>query len=120
LSFEIPIEDSENIVVCKVVWDGDLYEGSASVIAMPGHEGTAQNLTDMIITRNDLRDVRYRSEGEKFTVGGWKSYEGVVGALRTILPSLGLQIGHIGGDAPSLGRGRTDEITFNEQQGGIE
>ena len=120
MSFEIPIVNPDGIAVCTVVWDGDLYVGVFSIIPITGNEAVARNLSNMILTRSDLRDVKYRSDGDKFTVNGWKSYEGVIGALRTVLPSLGLQIGHIGGDKPSLGNERASEIAFNEQHGGIE
>jgi hypothetical protein len=120
LSYRIPINSDEVVGICSVDWDGDLYSGEATVVPVPGHEGVAANLRDMIAMRQDLRDVIYRSDGEKFTVRGWSSYEGTVGALRTITPSLGLHIGHIGGDIPPADKTRVDEIIFNQAQGGVE
>lgn len=120
MSFEIPIETHDEEPVCKVIWDGELYSGNAIVVEIPGKEQDAQNLRDMIFSRQDLREVKYRSEGDKATIKGWQAYEGVVGALRTILPALGFQIGHIGGDMPALGRQRTNEVVFNNEQEGIE
>jgi len=43
-----------------------------------------------------------------------------VSALRIILPSLGLRIGHIAGNTPPLGKDRAEEIKFNEEEKGIE
>lgn len=120
MPFEIPIETIEQESVCKVVWDGELYDGVATVVAVPGRETDAANLRGMIVQRQDLMQVSYRSEGDKPSVKGWKAYEGVVGALRTILPSLGFQIGHIGGDMPALGKSRMAEVAFNSDQEGIE
>jgi hypothetical protein len=120
LSYRIPINSDETQGVCYVDWDGDLYTGEAAVVAVPGHEDVAENLRSMIAIRQDLRSVQYRSDGERATVKGWSSYEGTVGALRTILPSLGLHIGHIGGDIPSTSSARVAEIQFNLEQGGVE
>lgn len=118
--FKIPIETHDEEQICKVVWDGELYSGKADIVSISGKEKEAQNIRDMILSRQDLREVRYRSEGTRAEVKGWSSYEGVVGALRTILPALGFQIGHIGGDSPQLGQQRDDEIVFNTKEGGIE
>lgn len=120
MSYEIPIDSDDTQGVCTVVWDGDLYTGEAAVVPVTGHESVASDLRGMILFRQDLTEVVYRSDGERFTVKGWRSYEGTVGALRTMLPSIGLHIGHIAGDVPPLDRSRADEITFNNDQGGIE
>ena len=120
MSYEIPIDSDETPGICRVAWDGELYTGSAEVVPVRGFEDVAKNLEDMIFARRDLAGVDYRSDGERFTVKGWSSYEGVVSALRTILPSLGLRIGHIGGNVPPADRARVDEINFNKQQGGVE
>jgi hypothetical protein len=120
VSYEIPLEDETGIIVCRVSWDGDLYNGSAAVSPITGHEEIARNLADMILTRQDLRELKFRSEGDESTVNGWRGYEGVVASLRIVSPALGLQIGHIGGDTPPLGNERADEIAWNESNGGIE
>lgn len=120
MPYEIPIVDSDELEVCRVVWDGELYQGEASVVAVPGSEDVATNVAGMIERRQDLKDVEYRSEGERAKVNGWKTYEGTVSALRVILPALGLTIGHIGSDMPPLGKTRSQEIEFNDEFGGIE
>jgi len=120
VSYEIPIVDETGIAVCRVVWDGDLYRGSASVVPIVGHESIAKDLANMVLSRQDLSELDFRSDGDIARVDGWKSYEGVIGALRIVCPALGLQIGHIGGDMPPLGSRRKDEIAFNEEEGGVE
>ncbi len=120
MSYEIPVEDDADIVVCRVVWDGTLYDGVATVAPITGHSNTARNVANMILSRQDLKAYKFRSEGEKPTVNGWQGYEGTVAALRIILPALGLQIGHIGGDVPPFSRQRANGIAQNYEEGGIE
>lgn len=120
MSFEIPVANEDGVEVARVVWDGELYQGSARVDAIVGHEKVAANLRAMILERDDLKELRFRSEGTEYWIRGWRGYEGVVGALRILLPSLGLRIGHIGGNTPALGAQRRDEIAFNFDEGGIE
>ena len=117
---EIPIVDDTGVEVCKVLWEGDLYQGEAKVSPIAGHERESQNVQNAILMQQDLTELHFRSEGDKARVRGWKSYEGVVGALRILLPVLGFRIGHIAGDTPALGRSRVDEIEFNLEQSGIE
>jgi len=120
MSYEIPIENEDGLSVVKVDWDGTLYEGKATVVPIPGQEDIARNLADLILTRDDLKDLHYHSEGNKFIIGGWQGYEGVVSALRIVVPALGLRIGHIAGNSPPIGKKRREEIQFNEEQKGIE
>ncbi len=120
MNYEIPLEDETGITLCRVVWSGTLYEGSAQVAPITGHDDTAQHVANMILSRQDLRELSFRSEGVKPTIKGWNGYEGVVSALRIACPALGLQIGHIGGDVPPFERERTGEFALNDQGGGIE
>ena len=120
MSFEIPVANLDGVPVVRVVWDGDLYEGAATVASIVGYEEKAAQLRNMIRLRQDLRDLHFRSEGTRYWTRGWSGYEGVVGALRILLPAMQLQVGHVGGDSPPLGTDRTDEVAFNYDEGGIE
>lgn len=120
MSFEIPIADVDGVVVAHGLWDGELYVGSARIAAVTGHERTADQLQSMILERDDLKELRFRSEGDAFTVTGWRGYEGFVGALRLVVPAMALHVGHIAGNMPALGASRREEIDFNYAEGGIE
>lgn len=120
MSYQIPIENRDGLDVVSIDWDGTLYEGTATVVPVPGQEEIARNVADIILTRDDLKDMQYHSEGERYIIGGWQGYEGVVSALRIVLPALGLRVGHIAGNMPPIGKKRLEEIKFNQDQKGIE
>jgi hypothetical protein len=120
MSYEIPIQDDTGVVVVRVAWSGTLYDGEARVEPIIDHEAIARHVADMILARQDLKSMRFRSEGDRYTVNGWQGYEGVVGALRISLPALGLSIGHVAGDTPPFGRDRSEEAKRNSIEGGIE
>lgn len=120
MPYEIPIVNRDGEAVCKVVWDGELYEGEFSILALPGGENDAINLAGAIERRTDLTDVLFHSEGDDASARGWITYEGTVCALNVVLPALGFMIGHIGGDIPGLGKPRIGEIEANQVLGGIE
>lgn len=120
MKYKIPLNDDSGKTLCYIVWDGTLYEGSASVLPVKGNEDIAKNVSNMILSRKDLSELKFRSEGLLSTVNGWQGYEGVVAALRIMCPSLGLQIGHIDGDTPPFELQRANEIVSNELESGLE
>lgn len=120
MEYRIPLIDDTGVNVCDVSWSGTLYDGSASVVPVTGHENEARGVANAILAGNWIKDIRFRSEGDVPAANGWNGFEGFFAAIRLVCPSVGLEIDLQSVTTPPLSRARNEEILFNESNGGIE
>lgn len=93
MSVDVPIVDSGGRLVALFVWDGRLYQGKGEFHQVAATSEQIKSLRGIIAINHYLRQVRFKSVGDRETVSGWQGIEGTVGALRLALPAIGLHVG---------------------------
>ncbi|MCK9629818.1 MAG: hypothetical protein M0R37_14655 [Bacteroidales bacterium] len=113
------ILDKGGAAVASAVWAGDLYAGVLRIETAGADTTRATQIKDMIASRRDLGGVLFRSAGERASVRGWEGWEGCLGALRIVLPSLGLTLGAPTG-IPDVGRTAHAEAAARRTSGMLD
>ena len=106
---EVPIVDRAGNVIAELVWDGTLYTGKGQFVQVAATDAQIRALRGMVTLYGDLRRARFRSVGDRAYVSGWHGLEGTVGALRLVLPAVGLAVGQFDRTAPIAVETPTEE-----------
>ena len=92
---ESDIIDTDGERIATAVWSGrtPAYPGGELTYEDIVREDRFEQFLGMVAMRGDLQALRFRSAFGSGWVDGWQGAEGNLGALRLVVPALGMSIG---------------------------
>ena len=94
MNVEIDIIDTDGELVATATWSGrTMQDPGGKWKYLPKRATRLDQLKEMLASRDDLRAADFRSVSGDGWVKGFEALEGNLGALRLIVPTLGMSIG---------------------------